>query len=86
MKSIKLEIVRTITSTETYIVKMSDIAASKFLAEAPSKTKEELAEIAEDMFQKAQRKPETMNGTSKDVNDNIEKVNYARYRDCTGDN
>jgi hypothetical protein len=86
MKTIKIEIIRTITSSETYVIKMTDTVATAFLKDAPSKSKEELAERAEDMYQNARRKVETNIGTTKTEEDCIEKVNYARFRDCTGDN
>jgi len=86
MRMIKVEIVRTITSTETFKIKMSDAAATKFLSSNTSKTKEQIAEDTEEIYQHAKRKLETASFTSRDEVDNIEKVNYVRYRDCTGDN
>lgn len=86
MKSIKVEVVRTITTTTTYVIKTSDGTATKFLKEAQSMTKEELAERAEDMYQFAKRKIETSPYTKRDEVDNTEVINYARFRDCTGDN
>lgn len=86
MRSIKVEVVRTITTSTTYVIKVSDNVATKFLKDAPSMTKEELAERAEDLYQASKRKLETAPFTKRDEVDNTEAINYARFRDCTGDN
>ena len=86
MRSIKIEVVRTITTSTTYVIKISDGTATKFLKDAPSMTKEEIAERAEDMYQCSKRKIETFPYTKREEVDNTEVINYARFRDCTGDN
>lgn len=86
MRSIKVEVVRTITSTTTYVIKMSESSAAKFIATAPTLTKDEIAEKAEDMYQISQRKIETMPFSSRVEIDDKEVINFARYKDCTGDN
>ena len=85
MRTIKVELVRSIVTEETYFIAMNDEDAKKFLNDAKTADKETLADMTDDAFQKSKRNINTMARSKQNERTATDKVTYIKFRDATGE-
>jgi len=78
MKTVKVMIVRHITSEEIISIQMAD--ASGFIKTLAEKSIDEIADMAQDAYQKALRKAQTRHNTSRSEVDISSKVMLTKYK------